>query len=290
LSAKLTELKDYDFTLFNIAELQKDILAKLSKGVEEAILALFDKCSRQHAYWRDEVSQSENIWMYNGWKTNKAWKINKKIILPLHGIRPDWSGRGYKFDYNTPNELTDMVKVFNYLSRDKVSALQLVGNAVARADNTCDFDIDLRYFRMKFFKKGTCHIWFNDQELLDKFNIFGPQRKGWLPPSYGHKQYEEMSQEERQTVDSFQGKAEYERVMRNKAFYLVDSKQLARLASGELLEPEQVSEPEPKIEPAPPKLQERASSKQFKPATPRPAQDTDSVLEKMEQMVNGRLF
>ena len=290
LSAKLTELKDYDFTLFNIAELQKDILAKLSKGVEEAILALFDKCSRQHSYWRDEVSESENIWMYNGWKTNKAWKINKKIILPLHGIRPDWSGRDYKFDYNTPNELTDMVKVFNYLSRDKVSAPQLVGNAVARADHAGNFDIDLRYFRMKFFKKGTCHIWFNDQELLDKFNIFGSQRKGWLPPSYGHKSYNEMSQEERRTVDDFQGKAEYERVMRNKAFYLVDSKQLARLASGEPLEPEQVSEPEPKIEPAPPKAQERASSKQFKPATPRPAQDIDSVLEKMEQMVNGRLF
>lgn len=143
---------------------------------------------------------------------------------------------------------------------------------------------------MKFFKKGTCHIWFNDQELLDKFNIFGSQRKGWLPPSYGHKQYEEMSQEERQTVDNFQGKTEYERVMRNKAFYLVDSKQLARLASGEPPEPEQVSEPEPKIEPAPPKPQERASSKQLKPATPQPAQDIDSVLEKIEQMVNGRLF
>jgi hypothetical protein len=176
-----------------------------------------------------------------------------------------------------------MVKVFNYLAADKVQDVrQLVSATIETANKVQDFTLEMQHFRIKLHKKGTAHVWFKDLDLLDKFNIFGSQRKGWLPPSYGYKQYEEMSQEERQTVDSFQGKTEYERVMRNKAFYLVDSKQLARLASGELLEPEQVSEPEPKIEPAPPKLQERASSKQFKPATPRPAQDTDSVLEKME--------
>lgn len=293
LEAKLVELKDYDFTRFNIDELHKDILAKLAAGVESAILALFDKCSRQHSYYKDEVSESDNIWMYNGWKTNKCWKINKKIILPMYGIRADWSGRGYKFDYNTPNELTDMVKVFNYLSRDKVSAGQLVGSAVYSADRNNDFDIDLRYFRMKFFKKGTCHIWFNDQELLDKFNIFGSQRRNWLPPGYGKKKYAEMNDEERKVVDSFQGKAAYEKVMSDPSFYLVDTMKLARLTAGDT-EPEPEALPVAEIAPEPVKRQTIITSSTKPVPKPKPesqpAQDPDQVIAELERLANGMLF
>lgn len=223
LSRKLDELKDYDFTAFNIRQLQKDLETKVIAGVEQAIIDLFETCSRTHAYGEDFGT---NIWYYNGWKTNKAHKINKKIILPMYGLRADWSGRGSKIEYDFADKLNDMVKVFNYLSRDKADVPRLVGNAVACANSGQDFNLDLRYFKIKLFKKGTAHITFTDLELLDKFNIFGGQRKNWLPPSYGKKRYAEMSQEERQIVDDFQGKESYEKVMRDPEFYLVDAKQL----------------------------------------------------------------
>lgn len=54
-------------------------------------------------------------------------------------------------------------------------------------------NIQLKYFTVTFYKKGTCHIVFNNDELLKKFNIFGSQKKGWLPPSYGKKQYKDMT-------------------------------------------------------------------------------------------------
>jgi hypothetical protein len=63
-------------------------------------------------------------------------------------------------------------------------------------------------------------------ELLEKFNIFGSQRKNWLPPSYGKVAYEAMSDEEKQVIDEFQGKEEYSKVMRNADFYLVDTQTL----------------------------------------------------------------
>ena len=49
-------------------------------GVEDTILNLFEEFSHKHHYYNET---SSNIHYYNGWKTNQAWKINKKIIIPL---------------------------------------------------------------------------------------------------------------------------------------------------------------------------------------------------------------
>ena len=221
LSDKLKELRDYDFNLFNIAELERELRSKIVAGIEASILKLFDSFSRKYAW--DESFNEGNIHYFNGWKTNKAHRVGKKVIIPLHGISA-WSN---SLDYRAVEELRDMVKVFNYLSDDKADVPQLVGNVVSIADRCGKFTgLDLRYFTVDVYKKGTCHIKFHDQRLLDKFNIFGSQRKGWLPPSYGKKQYEEMTQEEKAVIDSFQGKEKYEEVMRQAEYYLVDTSQL----------------------------------------------------------------
>jgi Domain of unknown function (DUF4942) len=120
-----------------------------------------------------------------------------------------------------------MVKVFNYLAGSQVNVHFLVGKRIEEANQTGVFsNIDLRYFETTFYKKGTCHIKFKDQKLLDKLNIYGSQRKGWLPPSYGKKQYEEMEPEEKAVIDEFQGKDKYEEVMKESAYYIVDVKTL----------------------------------------------------------------
>ena len=81
-------------------------------------------------------------------------------------------------------------------------------------------NIQLKYFTVTFFKKGTCHITFTNEELLKKFNIFGSQKKGWLPPSYGKKAYQDMSTEEKAVVNAFDGEEEYNKVVANQKYYL----------------------------------------------------------------------
>lgn len=61
---------------------------------------------------------------------------------------------------------------------------------------------------------------FTCPELIDRFNIYAAQQRGWLPPSYGKKQYADMDDAERKVVDSFQGAAAYAKVMQNPAYYL----------------------------------------------------------------------
>jgi phospholipid N-methyltransferase len=256
LQSKLKELRNYDFTIFNIGELIREMRGKIVEGIESSILALFDEMSRKFAY--NEDIHNGNVHYYNGWKTNKAYKINRKIILPMNGLS-SWSFSGPKLEYDIHRKLADMVKVFNYLSDDRTDVGLLVSGACGYADNTGNFDMDLRYFRVKFFKKGTAHIWFLDEHLLAKFNIFGSQRKHWLPPAYGKKARETMNRDEQAVVDDFHTDCPvtYDEVLTRAKFFIVEEQGLLQLASGELkldageAETNEAPEPEPEPEPEP---------------------------------------
>ena len=83
-------------------------------------------------------------------------------------------------------------------------------------------NIETKYFFCTFYKKGTAHLLFKDMDLLEKFNMFAAQRKGWLPPQYGRKRYHDMSKDEKHVVDSFQGQKKYEEVMARADYFLTD--------------------------------------------------------------------
>ena len=219
---KIEEMKDYDFSLYNIYQLKIDIQKKVVKGIEDTIIELFDELSHKYSYW-DETSK--NIHYYNGWKSNKAWIINKKIIIPLAGYDSFWN-RYNPSDYKIIRKLQDIEKCFNYLDGGLTEAVDLEESLKFAEEYGETKDIQLKYFTVTFYKKGTCHITFNNEELLKKFNIFGSQHKGWLPPSYGKKSYKDMTAEEKAVVNEFEGEKEYNKVISNKEYYLFDGNNL----------------------------------------------------------------
>lgn len=229
LDRKLEQLANKDFTLFNIRQLDAELRGELPASIDDAILALFDELSRKYAYLD---GTGNNVHYYDGWKSNKAHKINRKVILPINGFGSWWmEKRGLDTRYIT-ERLSDMVKVFQYLDGVPVNAESIVLDRVTAANETSVFrNLDCHYFTATFFKKGTCHIQFTDQDLLDRFNIFGSQRKGWLPPSYGRRRYRDMDAAEREVIDAFQGEDAYERVL-DRADYFLARPGVAQLAMG----------------------------------------------------------
>jgi hypothetical protein len=216
LRQKLADLQNCDFNEFNIKELESELHGKLTLGVEESILKLFDELSPKFA-WGDGFDEG-NIHYYTGWKSNKAHKINNKVIVPINGFSA-W-GKD-KLDWSIRERLSDMVKVFNFLSGEMHDVPRLVGDTIEQANLASNFRaIDFRYFDVTFYKKGTCHIRFKDDALLAKFNIFGSQKKGWLPPSYGTKRYADLTKDERDVIDAFQGEDAYENVVNDPQQYL----------------------------------------------------------------------
>ena len=199
---------------------------KTMKGIEDTILDLFEEFSEKY-HWYNETSS--NIHYYNGWKTNKAWIINKKVIIPLNGF-DSWD-KIPRYNYNVTRKLLDIEKVFNYLDGNQTANISLENTLETAQKIGQTKKIPLKFFDVTFYKKGTCHIEFTNLDLLKKFNIYGSQRKNWLPPTYGKVQYSEMTAEEKAVIDEFEGKESYQKTMANTNYFIVESNDLLQIAA-----------------------------------------------------------
>ena len=208
-------LKYYDFNEFNIGVLSADIMANVRKSIEEEIGVMFDRLTEEHSYIGET---SKNRHYYSGWCTNKAWKIDKKTIMPCYGIFSEWSGKPY--EYKAIDLLEDIEKVLNYFDGNMTADVSLARRIRMAFDDGQTKNIHLKFFKVTFYKKGTCHITYTCPELIERFNIYAAQSRSWLPPAYGKKKYEDMTPGEQSVVDEFQGKEAYENVLKNAGYYL----------------------------------------------------------------------
>ena len=206
---RIDTLKHYDFSEFNILSIRAEFGSQIVESVESAIIKLFDTLSHEYHYC-DETKKNRHY--FNGWRSNSAWKINKKVIIPQNALTSAYGG-SYVLSYSNRalQDLLDIEKVFSYLEGFPLanSDTPKIIEEAFRSGQTKN--IETRYFLLTFFKKGTTHIYFKDDALLKKFNLFGAQQKRWLPPTYGHSAFADLSTDEQQVVESFEGRTEYER-------------------------------------------------------------------------------
>lgn len=203
-SSKVNEMANYDFSAYNIRRVMLDIQKQLLSGVEDSIMKLFETLSVTHA-WYPECEK--NIHYYNGWATNKAHFVNKKVIIPCHGVFRQWGlSKGSLCAYEAYGLLADLEKALDYLTASPGDDTNFLERRLNQAErNGITKNINLRYFNVTFYKKGTCHITFHEQEIVDKLNIFCARHKNWLPPCYGSKTYANMTTEEKAVVDGLHG-------------------------------------------------------------------------------------
>lgn len=227
---QLERFRAYDFTMYNILQIQKELSAGLNQNIEEAILKMFDKLTYQHS-----LQKSNNVHYYNGWKTNDCCKVKQKVIVPFYGL---YDGRwgGFWSAHKAYDYLEELEKILSYLDNgrtDGVSVRDVLHEAFSTGNKKYAGErLQCKYFSVELKKKGTVHIFFTNEELLKKFNLFGGRKKNWLPPVYGKKQYADMSQEEQAVVDQFEGKQKYQDTVQNEAFYFGAPGVLALMGAG----------------------------------------------------------
>jgi len=224
---KVSAMADYDFTMFNIQQIAEQMNAEMGRGIQETIVALFDKLTEGHA-WYPECSK--NIHYYNGWKTNKVHKINSKVIIPTYGMFSSYSWHKEAFEVRqAESTISDIEKVFDYLDGNATACVDLHGVLLRACEAGQTRNIPCKYFDVTLYKKGTMHIKFRNQALVDRFNIYCCRKKNWLPPNYGKTAYKDMTAEERTVVDGFHGdgsagagEADYQVVVAKAAYYLAE--------------------------------------------------------------------
>lgn len=217
LVSKLNQYANMDFTESNIKIFIENLIAEYPKMIDEAIEDMFDKFT-MYAF-RDgrnaNNEYSKNIHLFNGWKTNTAYKVNKKIILPF---RAEYGNRLYseKQDF-----LNDIDMVFNYFDDKglKNKLLEYVEPTAYKQNisttNTAEIvqgylykgetkNIPTRYFNITFYLKGTVHLVFNDLDMLRRFNIFVGKKRNYLPSDYGYT--------EKQNFKDFETAKDYQQI------------------------------------------------------------------------------
>lgn len=227
----ISEFANKDFSLKNIYAVKMDIISRTAKGIEEKIVSMFDQLS-----YENSMEAAGNVHYFNGWKSNSAFKINKKVVIPYVAAY-SW-GRIDFYHYSDRNVykiLDDLEKCLAFLQigeSEYIYDIDLNNQLKVYQEQQVTRKMQFRYFDVDVFKKGTMHIKFRDMELLKRFNIYGCQHKGWLPPSYGKKSYKDMNAEEKQVIDEYEGQQEYEKVYNNRENYILDVGQRMLLTDG----------------------------------------------------------
>ncbi len=233
-------MANYEFSAFNIKQIMVEMNASMMDGVKKAIMDLFDKLTEEHS-WYPECTK--NVHYFNGWKTNKAHKIGKKCIIPTYGMFSSYSWDKGSFNQSTAyNVISDIEKALDYLNADREEdGYDLNARLSWAHDSGRTRNIELKYFKVDFFKKGTTHIKFypESMKLVERLNIYAARERNWLPPSYGQKTYSNLQQEEKAVVDSFHGdgtdgsgQAAYTEILRQSAYYLTDPTQTIPALAG----------------------------------------------------------
>lgn len=202
---EIESISDMDFTVDNIRWFINNLRGSFGLMMAATIEKTFDTMTHQHAWYPES---QKNIHYFDGWATNSAFKVNKKVIIPVNFYCDIWNK--FKIDYRNEQKLNDIEKTIAYFCDDPVETTlsDSIASAFAAGQTR---KIESSLFIASVYKKGTLHLEFKDEKAIQRFNFFVCAHKGWLPRDYGRKPYSAMTPKEKSVADSYEGKAEYER-------------------------------------------------------------------------------
>ena len=169
LNRQLEKAQSMEINYANVRLLITSLMANQREILINSIVSIFEKITKFHMN-----KYSGNVHYYNGWKTNDAFRINKKVIIPVQYSPFDsWD---FKEDYE---RLSFDIK--GWVS-DIIKALKLLDD---RVDDSFEYagkgEFENRWLRFKMFLNGNIHIWFKDENLLEQLNYICGQHFAWIP-------------------------------------------------------------------------------------------------------------
>lgn len=155
------------FTADNMEDLFLTIMVNRDQIIIKCALEVFDSLTKHH---------HENRLYLEGWKTNSAYFVGKKFILP--GIKSYWSD---SIDYSSSRTLDDIERVMCFLSGKKFESIRSIYHTYDRSAYFGEW-VTTTFFQTKLHKKGTMHFRFRDENLQKEFNaLIAREKWGWLP-------------------------------------------------------------------------------------------------------------
>ncbi|WP_370791948.1 DUF4942 domain-containing protein [Bilophila wadsworthia] len=165
------------FSEENVYALVESIFLNRGAILQQCVVEAFDIMTRYY---------DENRVHVEGWKTNDAWKVNRRVVLP-RVVSVTFSGSGYLSYGNSRQNLNDIDRAMAFLEGKELESVPctavraLEGHLKACGDDFSGVLFESTYFEMRCYKKGTLHMYFKDKGLWERFNLTAARGKNWLP-------------------------------------------------------------------------------------------------------------
>lgn len=198
------DYSNMEFSMTNIHTVLRNLSMDFFGQIEDAAEKLFDDITRKYS-WSEETDK--NRLHYDSWKTNESFKVNSKIILPSFHFYDDIR-KSMRVSWQLKLRLDDIDKVMNFFAG--YGEYVKMSDVIERSfQDGMSRNLESTFFIISVYKKGTIHLIFKDKDILRKFNVFCGKKKGWLPNYYSNVQYDELSENDKELVKSFDGKDPY---------------------------------------------------------------------------------
>lgn len=164
-----------DFSVKNIHEVFAGIYDNKEQIMKNVIVDSFDQCTK---YYKGNRGYQE------GWKTNDAFKVNRKIIIP-NQFRIDYHGN-ITSPYGDKSALKDLDKALCMIagkSYDTVKGIIKTGQEYESGKK-----YDSEFFECRYYQKGTMHLKFKSEWIWRQFNVIATDGKNWLPDAEKQKE------------------------------------------------------------------------------------------------------
>ena len=181
------------FSEENVYALVESIFLNRGAILQQCVVEAFDLMTRYY---------DENRVHVEGWKTNDAWKVNRRVVLP-RVVSVTFGGSGYVSYGNSRQNLNDIDRAIAFLEGKKLESVPCTavcareGHLKACGDDFSGVPFESTYFEMRCYKKGTLHMHFKDKELWELFNLTAARGKNWLPDDVKAREREDRTRNRR---------------------------------------------------------------------------------------------
>ena len=181
------------FNLDNLYYFYNELMNSIPDSYEKTVAKVFDDCTRRYNYTDNEWCKA--TWGYDGFKSNDAFAIKNRIIIPCYIANPN------SFSYHDiPDIFKDLNIIFNNIAGIKNKDDLKYQGAIHKAMTSNCKKFETEHFLISTFKKGTLHISFKNKKHLAMFNYMAGKGKMWLNDGFTEKPYDDMSDSEKEIV------------------------------------------------------------------------------------------
>jgi len=174
LNRFIEQQHDMPFTMRNIYNVLDVVIQTNDQRMKEALVEAFERiCS-----FADENSSAGEKW-----KTNSDYMINRRFIVPwmCAGRSYGWNNETVRIIYNASSKLDDINKALCYITGRSYESIPDIRNFEANKAKWGQW-YEWGFFRIRFYKKGTVHCEFLDEDVWYRFNAEVARIKGWALP------------------------------------------------------------------------------------------------------------